>query len=99
MSDTATAVYRLHATVRGRVQGVGFRYWTHHTAQNLHGVSGFVRNMPDGSVQVEAECVERERLEALLNDLHHGPSTSHVETVDYHWEECVSGRYHDFRVA
>jgi acylphosphatase len=95
-----TPVFRLTATVRGRVQGVGFRYWTHHTAQFLRGVTGYVRNLADGGVEVQAECAAREPLERLLRELHHGPSTGRVETVDTHWEENVPARHvGDFRVA
>ncbi len=99
MSDMGTAVYRMHATVRGRVQGVGFRYWAHHTAQFLRGVSGYVRNMPDGSVEVEAECPERTQLERLEKELYQGPSTARVEIVDVHWEEGTSPRHDGFHVA
>jgi acylphosphatase len=100
MTETEiTTVYRLHVTVRGRVQGVGFRYWTHHTATQIHGVSGYVRNMPDGAVEVEAEAPQRESLEILLLELSRGPSTAHVEGVDSYWEESVPSRHHGFRVA
>lgn len=44
-------------TVEGRVQGVGFRYYTRAKAQEA-AVSGFVKNMPDGSVYIEAEGQE-----------------------------------------
>jgi len=48
-----------HVYFSGRVQGVGFRYQTCRTAQNYE-VSGYVRNLPDGRVEIE---VEGERLE------------------------------------
>ena len=51
---------RLSAKVQGNVQGVGFRYWVHHTAQRLTGVGGgYVKNLSNGSVEVEAEVHER----------------------------------------
>ena len=66
--------------VRGRVQGVGFRWWTRLQATRL-GVAGTVRNCPDGSVEVQlrgpAEAVEE--MERLLAE---GPPASHVEAVD-----------------
>ena len=100
MSETTVTVYRVRATVRGRVQGVGFRYWAHHTAHQLAGVAGYVRNLPEGDVEVEAESADREPLEYLLRELHHGPTTAHVTTVDVHWEEAVPARQSGpFRVA
>ena len=65
--------------VSGRVQGVGFRWWTQRTAERL-GVAGSVRNCLDGSVEVqvvgEPEVVDR--LEAALQQ---GPPGSRVERV------------------
>jgi len=83
---------RLHAIVRGRVQGVGFRYFAHHAASHL-GVAGTVRNLPDKSVEVNAEAEERAPLETLLKELNDGPTTAHVESVDAIWEENVTPRY------
>ncbi len=45
---------RLHYIFRGNVQGVGFRYRAYHSAR-MYGVTGYVRNLPDGSVEMEAE--------------------------------------------
>ena len=45
---------RLHYIFRGTVQGVGFRYYAFHSA-NMFGVTGYVRNMSDGGVELEAE--------------------------------------------
>lgn len=83
---------RLHAVVQGRVQGVGFRYFAHHAATRL-GVAGIVRNLPDGTVEVDAEAPERAPLEALLKDLNDGPTTARVETVDAIWEENAAPRH------
>jgi acylphosphatase len=98
MSDT-TPVYRLHATIQGRVQGVGYRYWAHHTATAYHGIAGTVRNVSDGAVEVEAECADRGLLEAFLVDLHRGPTTAHVEQVTAEWEENVPARHSGFHVT
>jgi acylphosphatase len=82
------------------VQGVGFRYWAHHTAERLPGVSGLVRNLPDGTVEVEAEAAERGSLDALFHELHVGPTHAQVTAVDAQWEENVPPRYASgFRVA
>jgi acylphosphatase len=99
ISATAS-VTRLRAVVRGRVQGVGFRYWVHHTAERLGGVSGMIRNLPDGTVEVEAEASDRPTLEALFHELHVGPAAAQVTAVEAAWEENAAPRYMGaFRVA
>jgi acylphosphatase len=69
------ATRRLTVFVRGRVQGVGFRWWTRARALEL-GLAGQARNTPDGRVEIVAEGPERdlERLVALLGE---EPSTTH----------------------
>lgn len=66
--------------VSGRVQGVGYRYFTLHAAEALD-VSGFARNQPDGSVEVVAEGAAA-ALEELETRLREGPSFSRVEGVE-----------------
>ena len=56
-----------HVYYSGRVQGVGFRYTAHHVAQE-HDVAGFVRNLPDGRVEVKVEG-SLEQVEAFLSAL------------------------------
>jgi acylphosphatase len=73
---------RLEATVRGYVQGVGFRWFVVRTAARL-GVTGWTANQPDGSVTVVAEGPAG-ALEELLKRLHDGPAGASVETVDAH---------------
>jgi acylphosphatase len=68
------------AEVRGRVQGVGFRYYACSEAKRL-GVAGWIRNKRDGSVSVHAEG-EADRLEAFLSWLREGPPHSRVDSVD-----------------
>jgi acylphosphatase len=67
------------ALIRGRVQGVGFRYSAYHEARRL-GLSGWVRNTSAGDVEVWAEG-PREKLAALLQWLHRGPAGARVESV------------------
>ena len=74
---------RLEATVRGGVQGVGFRWFVRRVAAQL-GVTGWVANQSDGSVQVVAEG-SREVLDQLLGQLHKGPSGAAVSLVEDHW--------------
>ncbi len=90
-------VVELRAVVHGQVQGVGYRYWAHHTAKRYEGINGRVRNLPDGTVEVEAECMERAPLEALLAEMHTGPSAAHVDSVDAQWR-TGPGKYTGFRV-
>lgn len=70
----------LHATVRGRVQGVGYRHFTRQEARRLN-LSGWVRNERDGTVTVVAEGAP-EDLEALLAALREGPAGARVEDVE-----------------
>lgn len=66
--------------VTGKVQGVGFRYWAHHTASSL-GLLGWVRNASDGSVEVVAEG-DLNALQALEKELWRGPIVSSVSEVE-----------------
>ncbi len=68
-----------HVVVTGRVQGVWFRAWTREQAQAL-GVSGWVRNRADGSVEAVLAGPEA-TVEALIAALHQGPPAAKVETV------------------
>jgi acylphosphatase len=80
---------RLTARAHGRVQGVGFRVFTRREAERL-GLSGHVRNEPDGTVSVVAEG-PRQRLETLLAALHRGPRNARVERVDEVWGPAEGG--------
>lgn len=76
---------RIVATIEGRVQGVGFRFFTRKQASEL-GVTGWVRNEPEGSVTVTAEGAH-EQLEKLVEALKDGPATAVVEHFEVNWEE------------
>ena len=69
-----------HVRVTGRVQGVFFRAWTQQQANEL-GVSGWVRNAPDGSVEAHLSG-EESAVEQLIKRLHDGPSSAVVGCVD-----------------
>lgn len=69
----------IHITVHGRVQGVGFRWYTVQTANRM-GVTGWVRNRPDGTVEVEATAAKN-TLEVFTNALRNGPTMSRVTQV------------------
>jgi len=71
---------RLHVLVRGRVQGVGFRWHVREAARRL-GLAGWVRNRPDGTVEVAAEGSD-ELLQLLQNELWKGPPGAVVASLD-----------------
>lgn len=74
-------VIRRRALVSGVVQGVGFRFSTEGEADRI-GVAGFVRNLPDGRVEVEVEG-EPHDVEKLLTWLRDGgPSSARVDSVE-----------------
>jgi acylphosphatase len=75
-------VAALHITVSGRVQGVGFRYSCYAEARRL-GLRGWVRNTPDGDVEVWVESPHGggEDLETMLRWLHRGPPRARVDQV------------------
>lgn len=70
----------LHVLVRGRVQGVGFRWFVRQAARDL-GLAGWVRNRPDGTVEVAA-AGEPQALERLRETLREGPEGASVSAVD-----------------
>jgi len=82
-------VKRLHAVIRGRVQGVGFRYFLLARATQL-GLQGWVRNNDDGTVELLAEG-PRAALERLKQAAEEGPRQARVERVDATWSEAVGG--------
>lgn len=86
---------RLHARIEGRVQGVGFRFFVLKAAEAL-GVTGWVRNRWDETVEVMAEG-ERSQLDRLLEALRRGPRMSYVSNVQVEWGEG-KGEWHGFRV-
>jgi acylphosphatase len=67
------------AVVQGRVQGVGFRYYAARAAREL-GVAGWVRNLPDGSVETLVEG-DAAAVEGYLDRLRRGPTASRVDGV------------------
>lgn len=86
---------RLHANVHGRVQGVNFRYYTQRRAIEL-GLTGYVRNLWDGTVEVVAEG-PRPILEELLAFLRVGPRSAFVTQVDIQWS-APTGQFSRFEV-
>jgi acylphosphatase len=67
--------------VSGRVQGVGFRWFTRQAARELGGLAGRVRNLPDGRVEIEV-AGESDRLEAFRARLRQGPPGARVTGLE-----------------
>lgn len=86
---------RLHIFVHGRVQGVGFRHFVLSRASEW-GISGWVRNRRDGSVEVTAEG-KKEQLEDLLQILQRGPASANVTGVEPEWDQAT-GEFYGFKV-
>ncbi len=79
----------------GRVQGVGFRYFTE-AAAGREGIQGWVRNLPDGRVELSAEG-EAEAIERFEHKIRHGPPGARVEGFEV--EDIVpAGRNAGFSV-
>lgn len=83
----------VHLHIAGRVQGVWYRGSTEEKAIEL-GLTGWVRNLPDGRVEAEA-CGPREALEALVAWCHQGPPLAIVNDVQATWSD-ETGAYDGF---
>lgn len=91
MSDTAA----VHLFVHGRVQGVFYRAKTQKKAEAL-GLSGWVQNCQDGSVEIHAEG-DKEQVQALIQWCHRGPALASVSNIDLSWREAEGLRSFDIR--
>ena len=87
---------RVELLISGMVQGVGFRYFAYQKGQRL-GLTGWVRNLPDGRVQVLAEG-EESVLEEFIAELKAGPNFSRVQDIEINWSE-PTGQFSSFEVT
>jgi|Deesub1362B_J571_1020462.scaffolds.fasta_scaffold00032_39 acylphosphatase len=76
---------KVHVYISGRVQGVFFRAFTQERAE-FYGITGWVKNLPDGRVEAVAEGDE-EVLKEWIKDLWKGPPAARVDNVEEIWEE------------
>jgi len=90
------ALKQLQIMVRGRVQGVFFRASAQREARRL-GLCGWVRNRPDGAVEILAEG-EEVAIRDLCSWAQKGPGAARVERVDTRWRS-YSGDFPDFRIV
>ena len=88
--------HHVHILVKGRVQGVGYRNWTYSQAKLLK-LTGWVRNLPSGEVEIAAEGTEG-ALQSLLTFLKAGPPLAKVSSVDATWSSIPKPQYSDFQV-
>lgn len=86
--------YCIHCFVSGKVQGVWFRAGTKEEAEKL-GLTGWVKNLPDGRVEVLA-CGEKTKVIAMREWLNHGPRLAEVAQVEL--EELEPKNYAGFQV-
>jgi len=87
---------RVRVFVDGRVQGVAYRFFAEKFASRL-GVSGWVRNLEDGRVEILAEG-SAEHISVFLERLREGPSLARVDRFDVR-REPPTGEFRDFRIA
>lgn len=86
---------RAHIFVSGRVQGVFFRENTKNKAKSF-GITGWIRNLPDGRVEAVLE-EEKDQIEELIKWIKKGPIIARVDDVDVAWEE-YQGEFKDFEI-
>jgi acylphosphatase len=67
-----------HVLFSGRVQGVGFRYSTKRIASGFD-VTGWIKNLPDGRVELLAQALEADELDAFLEDIQQSSLGSHIK--------------------
>jgi acylphosphatase len=87
---------RVRILITGLVQGVFFRREITDLARRL-GVGGWVRNLTDGRVEVNAEG-EKSKLEELIRYCHVGPTGAKVRDVEVEWSDCT-GEFHSFKIT
>jgi len=85
----------INIKVVGRVQGVGFRYFSYQYAKELN-ICGYVKNLSNGDVEILA-IAEEHILSIYLNILKQGPSRSNILSVDYE-EIKLNKEYNDFKI-
>ncbi len=86
---------RAHIFIKGRVQGVFFRSEVRHKAKEI-GITGWVRNLPDGKVEAVFEGEEK-NVKEIIEFCKRGPPGARVAGVDVIWENYI-GEFRDFEI-
>ncbi|MGB9677601.1 MAG: acylphosphatase [Candidatus Ratteibacteria bacterium] len=86
---------RYHIYVKGIVQGVGFRWYARRIG-NLVGVSGWVKNLPNGSVEIVVEG-ENEKIETFIEELKNGYLGKNIKEIEK-FEEEYKGEFKNFEI-
>lgn len=89
------SVKALHIIVHGIVQGVGFRFFVRDRSVQ-YGIKGWVRNLPNGTVEIHAEG-EEEMLTEFVTKVLQGPSFGHVSRLVKDWVE-PKNKYEEFKI-
>lgn len=87
---------RARILVSGRVQGVFYRDNTQRWASSK-GLTGWVRNLPDGRVEALVEG-DKESIQTLIGQMREGPPMARIENIEVGWEE-FKGEFPDFRIT
>lgn len=80
----------VYIKIKGRVQGIGYRWFAVHEARRIGGISGWVHNAADGSVEILMRG-EEEKLDEMILACRKGPSLARVDSVDF-----IPGRISSF---
>ena len=86
----------VHIIVKGKVQGVGFRYYTRRLAISL-GLTGFVKNLAGGEVEIEAEG-EKQNIQEMIRDLQTKDMSEYISDLQIDWSD-QQNKYHDFVIS
>ena len=88
---------RLHLYLSGSVQGVGFRWHAEKIARRISGITGFVRNLNDGRVEVVVEGYDA-LLHQFKKDLEEGILSRNIDSVETS-DESYTGKFSDFSIT
>lgn len=85
-----------HLIISGRVQGVGFRYFTYRSAKEL-GIKGWVQNLQDGTVETVL-AGSHESIEKMMEKLEQGPPSARVQNIEEVDGQINTDNFNDFSI-